>query len=221
MAPSTPRKRTPTSDSEIDTSDVDTPKPRLRASSRSAARPHVPKLKGITPTVATAVAILSPTFPPPTAASISEGVLQSTRDLTESNRKLAGPLQLRAVIPCPLDFLDSTFKEVESLVRNLQLDPKNHDDRDFLHLIHPNITSLDRPIRIYSEKDSEDWILHVLLIPVLRLITALQHGTFPKHSRKEFPNFTSAPAGRVGESIPDFILWQAFGVPANILEVKT
>lgn len=85
--------------------------------------------------------------------------------------------------------------------------------------MHPAVTSAVLPGRISSEKDSEDWILAVLLRPALAAVQAAQTGNF--RTTGKFPNLTSSHGGGSGAAIPDAMLWSENWVLQASFEIKT
>lgn len=109
--------------------------------------------------------------------------------------------------------------DIAEVAVNLDLDPGTRDEHFWMTKVHPVWTTADLTHKIYSEKDTEDWVMSALLLPIVRCIRTLQAGGVIQ--RDYPPESCSASSSKGGQyPIPDAVILVDGKIKATV-EVKT
>ncbi|THH15993.1 hypothetical protein EW146_g4579 [Bondarzewia mesenterica] len=135
-----------------------------------------------------------------------EKALAGTRQPSKIDFSLEMPLSKVIYLP---KLVEQLFLHVAAKLQRISFDWNNTVHREFATRVIPWYTAHGLPHKIYSEHDSEDYVMNVLFRPAIAVVHALANQEIREDHDEEFPCISSASgAYHHGQSpvIPDGIV---------------
>ncbi|TFY83792.1 hypothetical protein EWM64_g211 [Hericium alpestre] len=136
---------------------------------------------------------LVPHMPAPPSV-YAKSRLKGTKGSNKRERNLPRSQTLQRIVYVP-NLVEQLRDPVVDLLKTVPVDLSDPAHVEFIQRVHPAYTSRDLPPIVYSEHDSEDWVMAVLCRPILATLQALAGGQIPSTSLVRNPFLASAPGG--------------------------
>lgn len=160
---------------------------------------------------------------PPIFLKSRPNFLASTKGLSQAEQGLSVEDQMTSIVFAQ-DMLLPLFNIASRTISTYKLDWKDHQYRDFASSVHPYLTQNGLPPVIQSEKDSEDWVLSMLVRPAVNahlahLSDAVPIYRAPAAVPEDCGYYVSSSDG-TGGVVPDALIMDGV-TPLATIEVKT